>query len=260
MKTNQILESINNYPTTIILVTTKNSNPDNLVEKLIYKFTKLDYSSNLESFVDLIKINGITSSIKKEDVINMKNQLMHSSLNENNIKFYYLKKIENSSKETFNSLLKFIEDENDNTIGIFTTCDINFIPKTIISRCFIYYLDEDEETLNQILFSNNLSNEKWLLNLFNDLEELKIFINSENFEKIKNLYNFFTNINLEKSKSYLEQFKQLTYIEIEILLKAILNNSNFKIYNQILNLINDLKFNPVKSLIFTNLFLIMETL
>ena len=258
MTNQQIVSSINSYPITIILVTTKNSNPDKLLVDLIQKITNFNSPNNLNNYSDLIKLSGSINSIKKDDVIKMKNQLNYSSIEKSNFKFFYIKKIDNSSKEVFNTLLKFIEDMNSNNVGILTTHDLNLIPNTVKSRCNIFFMESDNESLKELLQNNNLMNETWLTNLFDDLEELELFIKSNNFISIKNLFYFFNNLNLLESKKRLEEFKLLNYLEIKILIKALLNLHNDHLTKSLLEIYSNLKFNPIKTLIFTKLLMIME--
>lgn len=258
MTNQQIISNINCYPITIILVTNKNSNPDKLLIDLIKKITNSNSHNNLNNYLDLVKLSGIINSVKKEEIIKLKNQLNYSSIEKSNFKFFYIKKIDNASREVFNTLLKFIEDMNSNNIGILTTNDLNLIPNTIKSRCSIFFMDSDNKSLDELLKKNNLENEIWLTKLFDDLEELEIFINSNNFVNVKNLFYFFKTCNLLESKQKLEEFKLLSYLEIKILIKSLINIENNNQTSQLLNIYSNLKFNPIKTLIFNKLLMIME--
>lgn len=259
MNHQDILISLNEPPFTIILVTTKNSNPDNFLVSLINKFTLKNFSNNLENYSDLFQCDGSISSIKKDDIITMKKQLSYSGVDDSNLKFYYLRNCENSSKETFNTLLKFIEEPNPNIIGVLTTSNINLVPITIISRCRIFYLDEDQDELHNILTKYNCTRNKWIKLLFSDINQLELFLQSSNFEKINELHNFFMNIDWTNIKNKMEQFRTLDYLNIKILVRSLLVIVENKKIDLLLNLINDLKHNPVKSLFFIKLLNVMET-
>lgn len=258
MNNQDILISLNEPPFTIILVTTKNSNPDNFVVSLINKFTHQNFTNHLENCSDLFQCDGSISSIKKDDIITMKKQLSYSGIDDSNLKFYYLRNCENSSKEMFNTLLKFIEEPNHNIIGILTTSNINLLPITIISRCRIFYLDEDKDELHNIVTKYNCTKNKWIKLLFSDINQLETFLQSNTFETINELHNFFLNIDLTIAKSKMEQFRNLDYLSIKILIRSLLVIAENKKIDLLLNLINDLKHNPIKSLLFIKLLDVME--
>lgn len=257
MNNQQILDSIISNNNAIILVLTKNSNPESLIENIIRKFT--NYSGDIYNYSDLVSFDGRQQSIKKEDILAIINQFSHSGINSNDVKFYLLKNCEFASKEAFNSLLKFLEEPKGNSLGILTTSSLNSLPITVRSRCNIFLLEEDVESLNQIKKEFNLDNNAWIFNLFQDIKELRNFCSSEEFSSFIAMHNFFMNVNLIDYKQMLDQFKSWSYGNIRLILQSLLITTSGEKQKQILSLLEDLYVNPVKPMIFLKLVKIMES-
>ena len=257
MNSKEILKSIKNPNGGIILTLNINSNPDEIVKNIINKFTGLSLNS-LDNYIDLIKINASTKSINKNDILNIKNQFAHRSIVDNKLKIYYLKNIDKVNNFSFSALLKFLEEPQDNILGIFTTKNISNIPQTIVSRCQTYSLEADELALKEILTKNQISNTDWLANVFYDINEITEAIDNPNLSILNQLYYFFTENKLEDIKSHWDSFKKLDYKEIELLLEILILNSNNQKSQYLMEIIEEIKFNPIKYLLFNKIFMIME--
>lgn len=75
--------------------------------------------------------NGL---IKKEDILNVQRFFATKSLN-NEIRIYLIKDCDKMNASASNSLLKFLEEPNENVIAILTTYNVEKVLPTIISRC-----------------------------------------------------------------------------------------------------------------------------
>lgn len=257
MHNQQILDSIVSSNNAIILVLTSNSNPEEIVTGIIKKFT--NYSGDVYNYSDLITLDGKHQSIKKEDIINIMSQFSHAGIDSNNVKFYLLKNCEFSSKEAFNSLLKFLEEPKDNTLGILTTSSLNSLPLTVRSRCSIFRLETDTNLLKQIKEKFKLDDKTWIFNLFQDINELENFCMSEEFNDFIKMHNFFININMIEYKDIFDKFKNLSYNNIRLMLQSLLVETSGNKQKLILNLLEDININPVKPMIFLKLVKIMES-
>lgn len=257
MHNQQILDSIISNNNAIILVLTTNSNPEEIIAGIIKKFT--NYSGDIYNYSDLITLDGKYQSIKKEDIINIINQFSHAGTDNNDVKFYVLKNCEFSSKEAFNSLLKFLEEPKGNTLGILTTSSLNSLPITVRSRCNIFRLETDENLLCKIKEEFKLDSIPWIMNLFQDINELKTFCMSNDFNNFVMMHNFFMNINMIDYKQMFDQFKNLAYGNIRLLLQSLLVTTSGDKQQQILTLLEDLIVNPVRPMIFLKLIKIMES-
>ena len=99
-------------------------------------------------FEDLKIIEPITSIIKKEQIIELKNNFSLKSSNDNN-RVYIIKNAECMNSSSANSLLKFIEEPEEGIYGILITTNRKQILPTILSRCILISLkDKKKEEIN----------------------------------------------------------------------------------------------------------------
>lgn len=218
---------------------------------------KIDHNT----YMDLIILNGYNETIKKENILNIKNQFSHSSIEKANKKIYVLIGIENSTNEALNSLLKFIEDPLENTYCILTTRNIAKVIPTIRSRCHIYYLTSNWKEFNKEVKNLSLNKQEIEIanELFYDINELKKSIQSSEFHTI---YNFATNFinsktNPIKIRELYLQFKQIEYPLIKKIIIAVkaLNPNQSESFIDLLNKTN-LYLN--KALIFNTIWEILN--
>ena len=154
-----------------------------------------------ESYFDVHIIDGSNESIKDNMVKDLKKELNLTSL-ENNKSVYIINLIENATTKTVNSLLKFLEEPEENILAIITTNNIAKVLPTIISRCQLLRV----KSPNKIDVVNNLVNEGIdysdafiASNYFSNINDIKNLLNSENFIQIKELaYKFYTTLINEK--------------------------------------------------------------
>jgi len=85
-------------------------------------------------FPDLIIVEPEGNSIKKEQLIELQSKITLKPL-EATKKIYIIKYIEKATPSAANSILKFLEEPNEDIIGILVTNNINKVIPTIISRC-----------------------------------------------------------------------------------------------------------------------------
>ena len=84
------------------------------------------------NYVDFYTIESETS-IKKEEIQNLKSELSVKSFYGR--KIYWIKGIEKMTEQASNSLLKFLEEPEDDIIAILSCKNISAVLPTIISRC-----------------------------------------------------------------------------------------------------------------------------
>ena len=258
-----------------LLVLDYNSNPKSTIKAILSyivslksKEANIDLNNilnliNLNNYPDLIWINLKNEMLKKETILEIKEKFSYPSNYLVDLKFYVIENIENSSSSALNSILKFLEEPTPNTYAIFTTNCKELLLDTIISRCQLIRLDRDENNLNKILNDSHLTKNqiKMFENLFYDIDNLQQFLYSSNFELINNiindlLFNFKDNIKIYKNW---ELFKTLDINDIGVVLKSIANYcDNPKIKQELLELINNIKFNINKNLIYYKLIDILE--
>ncbi|MDQ7982962.1 MAG: hypothetical protein REH79_01920 [Spiroplasma sp.] len=184
-------------------------------------------------YFDLIKLQfNQSNSMKKQDVVNIINNLSLQSLEGQNPKICLLEAIEYSSLEASNTFLKFLENVPKNTFLILTTNDIEKLLPTIKSRCQIFNLSQTNPFKDNFL---NLDNEhqQLILNLitkFINYDNEKRFI--ENFFLIKkmtelkeNLLLFFQFL-LELTTTKIAQLNNLSKPSPQLVNKIIINWKN----------------------------------
>lgn len=179
----------------------------------------LCYQIENETLPSFIHIIPDGASIKKNQVIELKEKMLTKPIYSkyNVYVVSYADKLNNSSA---NTLLKFIEEPEENIIGFFITNNKENIIDTIRSRCQIinaYYEEENEildaeklETVSDYIKNIELDNKYALLynkNIFLEkkytreetinifLEIFKIYkdIYTENNEEIMNKYSYISN-------------------------------------------------------------------
>ena len=137
-------------------------------------------------YADIIEINGNNETIKKGHIENIQSTFKKSSL-EGKCKIYIIERIENSTKEAMNSLLKILEEPIEGIFAIFTTQNINRVLPTIISRCQVIEIKTDNKTiLKNELIDEGFEIEKAniLSVLMNDKNKI-LELDENNFDDIK---------------------------------------------------------------------------
>lgn len=189
------------------------------------------------SFIKKDQINSLISSFSKSSQFTKEN-------------IYIIKNCEKMNKESANTILKFLEEPNDDVIGFFITTDISNILPTIQSRCQhidVNYTNSFCENLNiseeryqelytivkkylEVIETNNknliLNNKEYL----NDLEK----------EDIINIFKVILDIyknKLESTYGYDNNYHELNYLD-----RLSRNNIKSKI-NLVREILNELMYN-----------------
>ncbi|MCD8204891.1 MAG: hypothetical protein LUC16_03610 [Coprobacillus sp.] len=87
------------------------------------------------NYPDLIIMDGSKGSIKVGDVEYIEEKFDRVPLEEKGIMIYILHLVENMTTEAINSILKFLEEPQDNVYAFLTTNNVNNVLPTIVSRC-----------------------------------------------------------------------------------------------------------------------------
>lgn len=127
---------------------------------------------NNNNYPDIKIIDSLNKEIKKEEILKIEHDFSVKPLYGKYL-IYYIKNVENFNASSANTILKFLEEPNDNIIAILTTSNLNNVIDTIVSRCQSYSLIPDSVD--------------YLVDLFDSKEEYKNFIDNE-FENYINLF------------------------------------------------------------------------
>ncbi len=132
-------------------------------EVLISK-EKLFHLLDLNEFPDYIEVKPINNQIKKEQLLQIKNDFSNKSLY-NTFKIYVVYECDRMNVNSANTILKFLEEPSENIIALFITSNRYNVLDTIRSRCQILSLENHRQKVeieNQILeeFVSNIKNRK----------------------------------------------------------------------------------------------------
>ncbi|MBQ6529137.1 MAG: DNA polymerase III subunit delta, partial [Clostridia bacterium] len=86
-------------------------------------------------YADLIYLDGSRETIKIDQINKLQTQFAQTALTQAGRKVFIINDCENMTGKASNSLLKFIEEPSDNTLGIFITSQLTRVLPTIASRC-----------------------------------------------------------------------------------------------------------------------------
>ena len=208
-----------------------------------------------DNYPDFKIISTDSNWIKKQQLVDLKEDFSNKSLL-NNKKIYVIFEADKLNASSSNSLLKFLEEPEDDIIAILLTTNRYLLLDTIISRCQVYnfkksdfsvnndYIDKIEDFLDIVISNKNLFiNYKYLFE--------EVFIDKQNsivlLSEIEKYLLSFLNYNNECNLS--RKLKDYDLNKIVILVKIIENykqklefNVNFKIWldSFFSNLIGDL--------------------
>lgn len=209
-------------------------------KNLICEQNKKEYKNicskiDKEIYTELKIIEPINNCIKKEQLLNLQNEVKNKPVEGNKI-VYIIKNCEKLNQSAANCILKFLEEPNDDIVAILLTNNINRVISTIKSRCQIYNFNvmenkktKMETSFEQLLFLKNaeISDEEFLnlidisINFIKTCESKKInsFINIKKYvwEKIKDRDSMYIFLDL------------LIYFYFDVLYKQI--GKNLKYYN-----------------------------
>lgn len=154
-----------------------------------------------KSFSELEIIEPDGNWIKKEQLDKLQKNFSTKSL-ESNKKVYIINHAEKLNQASSNSILKFLEEPEENIVAILLTDNIYTLLDTIISRCQILKLNN-----NINFFDNKTTIEKVANYLFNNFDEIKLFIDSNSNDIINGVLEFVKKTEESKLETILEETK-----------------------------------------------------
>ena len=183
--------------------------------------SNIDYFKQIDNneYVDLYIIEPDLNGIKKNQMLDLMNEFNDKSLLGNK-KIYIIKECDKFNNYSANTILKFLEEPNDDIIGILLTTNRYKVIDTILSRCqIISFIDDFKFEFN------------------NDFIDLIYFLFNikDSIDKYDYIYkNYFADKNCSKSNLiYLEEVL-VNYINHNVDLPILNNYDNFIISNVIL--------------------------
>ncbi len=209
-----------------------------------------DYLINMidnNSYPDLYIIDLDGTNIKKSQLLDLKNEFSNKSLL-NGKRVYLIKNADKLNQASGNTLLKFLEEPEDNIVAILLTTNRYLILDTIISRCQILSIKDDSFNFNvdlsmvdllkcfikpsdffityQFLVTNYLCDKNSAISIFHNIENIFVYYLNSYF-----LNNDCLPDELSKILSTIGISKILTYLSIlEEEIPKLDFNLNFKLW------------------------------
>ncbi|MDE7075602.1 MAG: DNA polymerase III subunit delta' [Malacoplasma sp.] len=209
------------------------------------------------NYFDCYFVNAYEQNISKEEMAKIITNFSLSSLEKYNNKFLIVYGAEKLNKQISNMLLKSIESPSKNTFYIFITRNYNSIINTIRSRCVFYKVNSDIDKFKEILMEKEIDDKylDFFVSNFYSVREVLNFYKSENFLKIIEIYNMILEKKTSLTSIYkaVTKFKTLSYYEISVLLILLEPYAKNEKKETIYYLINSLKYNINKTLVFNEI-------
>lgn len=108
--------------------------------------------------VDVIEIDA-ASNRKIDEVRDLISKIKYAPIN-SRYKVYIIDEVHMLTNESFNALLKTLEEPPKNTIFILATTELEKLPKTIVSRCINFNFGKANQKEILAMFDRILKNEK----------------------------------------------------------------------------------------------------
>lgn len=214
-----------------------------------------------EVFNDFILISPLNSKILKDDILDLQSKLKLKST-ENLNRVYVIDGADKMNDYASNSLLKFLEEPEENIYAFLICENLNKVLPTIRSRCHIIILenrldfsidDYDEELVNKAVSIIKMVEEKktdcepYVFSILDEKED------RENVQKIINIIKYFyynaLNYKILNENAYFKEYTDL--------MKYVLNNNDgFVLTNKLISvnkMENMLEYNVNINLFFDKL-------
>lgn len=172
-----------------------------IVFEIVNKFLFLDVDdSRLEqynillnngSYPDLKIIDLNNKIIKKEEILKLEEEFLVKPLL-GKYKVYIIFNCENLNDSSANTILKFLEEPQENIIAFLVTNNVNDVINTIISRCQVFSLIPDNKDYLLPLFDSYSDYEDFLENKKNEYLDTIKYIEENQLDciEIKDTYLF----------------------------------------------------------------------
>ena len=172
-----------------LLKTTEYEKVLNIAKKII--LDSIQIKSNIENLIeeqiypDLISIEPDGQWIKKEQILELKEKFKTKS-SYNSKQVYIIKNAENLNPSSANTLLKFLEEPEENIVALLITENKNKVLTTIVSRCQYIVLDSNvnddiaiDDDIIKIIEIIEMKHQKGLFDVFSyfDKKERNIIKN-----------------------------------------------------------------------------------
>lgn len=180
------------------------------------------------AFSDLKIINSDGLWIKKEQTDELQSMFSLKSVNSGRL-VYIINGADKLNVSASNSILKFLEEPNDDIVAILITDNIYNVIDTIVSRCQVINLNSTVSMSDNMLFNIGSC-------LFNDSISIDNFVSDENsYEKVSHVIDFLVFLDKNKLDSlvYIDKYFNCYFSSKDDYLFAI--NIMILFFNDVIN-------------------------
>ena len=196
-----------------------------------------------DNYPDLKIINSDGNWIKKQQLIDLQNDFNNKSILDNK-RIYVINEAEKLNASSSNSLLKFLEEPEDDIIAILLTTNRYLLLDTIISRCQIFNCKNSDYSLDMDNYDNTTNLLEYFTkkrNFFLDYKYLneQVFVDKINTKKIlseveKCFLSYLLGVSNDEIKNKMESLDVediILYVKIiEMEKQKLQYNINFKMW------------------------------
>lgn len=187
-----------------LICPSQNTNSTNCCDcKICHRIDNNNFSE-----LKIIEPDGLW--IKKDQLIELQEKMKTKSL-EGTKRVYIINYVEKLNTQAANSILKFLEEPEENIIAILTTNDLQSVLPTIVSRCQIVNLKTNKKQMASVSMKDNIKNETMLAigsNYYSTDDAIISFASDEhNMLKTEAVVNFIKQYEINKMDVLLDTKK-----------------------------------------------------
>lgn len=152
--------------------------------------------------IKIIEPDGML--IKKQQILDLQQEFSRAAV-EGSKRFYIIREADKMRSETANSMLKFLEEPDNDIMAILMTNSFNSLLPTIVSRCQVIRLNNDGNNPSDLEF------EKIVLNFIMELEKNGLDVIMKEQELL------FSHINIKERDKFISFFDKMIDMYYDIL-------------------------------------------
>lgn len=140
------------------------------------------------TYTDCRYIDGETTSIKKNDILELQEEFNKTAVEMGGKKVYIMNYAENATPDALNSLLKFLEEPTNDLLAILIVEQIDRLLPTIISRCqMIPFRKVNVKEVYELCVKENMNSlDAYLLShLVGNKTEIEEMMEDESYQKAR---------------------------------------------------------------------------
>ena len=185
--THAYLFEVNNYDDdfkvilNFVKMILSNMTYDEVINSDINYFKQIDDNK----YIDLFIVEPDGNNIKKNQMIDLMTEFNDKSFL-NNKRIYIIKECDKLNASSANTILKFLEEPNDNIIGILLTDNRYRVIDTVLSRCQIYSFNNNDTLVGTEEYDDLF---EFIFNIKKKINDYDLIFNKYFVDKTKSIDN-----------------------------------------------------------------------